>query len=187
MTRINILSRKVEDVAISLKNCSDIVNEGKNPSIVACSLVSLAFKAINKGLLDNLYKGLNEALEYSKIMIKKGNLSKYFIHFKELDVMGHDNNPIEKKKMIELIDKEFFGFLRKLDDVEFIVTGDHACPCELRGHASDAVPLLHYKKGVKRDTMKRFNESEAEDGYYKQILGKDVLRKLGFENNNIEV
>ncbi|KHO53364.1 MAG: 2,3-bisphosphoglycerate-independent phosphoglycerate mutase [archaeon GW2011_AR18] len=67
----------------------------------------------NKGLLDNLYKGLNETLAYSKIMIKKGNLSKYFIHFKELDVMGHDNNPIEKKKMIELIDKEFFGYLRK--------------------------------------------------------------------------
>ena len=140
----------------------------------------------NKGLLDNLYKGLNETLAYSKIMIKKGNLSKYFIHFKELDVMGHDNNPIEKKKMIELIDKEFFGYLRKLDDVEFIVTGDHACPCELRGHASDAVPLLHYKKGVKRDTMKRFNESEAEDGYYKQLYGKDVLRKLGFENSITE-
>ncbi|KHO53363.1 MAG: hypothetical protein QT09_C0014G0054 [archaeon GW2011_AR18] len=34
--------------------------------------------------------------------------------------------------------------------------------------------------------MRRFNESEAEDGYYKQLYGKDVLRKLGFENSITE-
>lgn len=138
----------------------------------------------SKGLLDNLYKGLKETIINSKIMIKHGNLQKYFIHIKELDVLGHDGEAKEKKKMIEMIDDKFFSYLRKIDDIEIVVTGDHCTACDLRTHVADAVPLLHYKKGVKRDTMRRFNETESVDGYYKQMYGKDVLKKTGFEVND---
>src|SRR3989338_2500704 len=139
-------------------------------------------KTTSKGLINNLYNGLNETIKHSKSAIKEGKYKKYLIHFKETDVMGHDNNPEEKKKMIELIDKEFFGFLREINDTELVVTGDHASPCEIRGHAADAVPLLHFNlKKEKKDTVQRFNESACQDGYYGQMYGKDVLSKTGFD------
>ena len=134
-----------------------------------------------KGIIANLYKGLDETIKHSIKNIKEGKFSKYLIHFKEADVMGHDNNPLEKKKMIELIDKNFFGFLREIKELELVVTGDHASPCELRSHAADAVPLLHYSTKIeKKDSMQRFNESECQDGYYGQMYGKDVMDKVGF-------
>ena len=37
----------------------------------------------------------------------------FYIHFKETDIPGHDNKPIDKVRMIELLDKRFFSFLRR--------------------------------------------------------------------------
>jgi 2,3-bisphosphoglycerate-independent phosphoglycerate mutase len=36
-----------------------------------------------------------------------------YIHFKETDVPGHDNKPLEKKNFLEILDKKFFKFLKE--------------------------------------------------------------------------
>ncbi len=132
---------------------------------------------------DNLFKGLKKTIDESIRVIKEGKYNNYFIHFKETDVPGHDNKPLEKKKMIELIDKKFFKFLRKkVPDLELVVTGDHASPCELKAHAADAVPLIHFNpKAKKDDDVQRFTEHEClENGSYGKLLGKNVLKTMGF-------
>ena len=135
----------------------------------------------NHGFSYNLYEGVKETISESIKAISSGKYKNYLIHFKETDVFGHENMAIEKKKIIEIIDKEFFGFLRKIEDLELAVTGDHSTPCEMRGHTSDFVPLLHFNaKLEKNDTMQRFNESECADGYYGKMYGKDVLKTLKF-------
>ena len=132
---------------------------------------------------DNLFKGLKKTISESIKAIKERKYDKYFIHFKETDIPGHDNKPKEKKKMIELIDKKFFKFLRnKVDDLELVVTGDHASPCELKAHSSDPVPLIYYSKKIqKNDDVQRFTEHEClENSSYGKMLGKNVLKTIGF-------
>lgn len=129
---------------------------------------------------DHLFNGLKLTIKESISRIKEQKYDKYFIHFKETDIPGHDNKPKEKKKMIELIDKKFFKFIKnKVDDLELVVTGDHASPCELKAHAADPVPLIHYGKG-KNDDIIRFTEHECMNGYYGKLLGKNVLKTVGF-------
>jgi len=129
----------------------------------------------------HLFNGLNLTIKESIKHIKEKKFDNYLIHFKEIDIPGHDNKPKEKKKMIELVDKEFFKFLRnKVDDLELVVTGDHASPCELKAHAVDPVPMIHFGKG-KNDDVKRFTEHECiNNGYFGKLFGKDVLKTVGF-------
>ena len=63
----------------------------------------------------NLYEGLYNTIDSSKKILKKEykNFSGGYIQIKETDIPGHDNKPLEKKKMLEVIDKEFFSFLKK--------------------------------------------------------------------------
>lgn len=129
----------------------------------------------------HLFDGLKKTIKESINSIKERKFDKYFIHFKETDIPGHDNKPKEKKRMIELIDKKFFKFLRKkVDDLELVITGDHSTPCELKTHSADPVPLLHFGNG-KNDDVARFTEKECLNGYYGKLLGKDVMKTVGFE------
>lgn len=130
---------------------------------------------------DHLFDGLKKTIDECINVLKDGRFDKYFIHFKETDIPGHDNKPKEKKKMIELIDKKFFKFLRKsVDDLELAITGDHASPCELKSHSADPVPLLHFGKG-KNDDVTRFTEKLSLNGHYGKLLGKNVLKTIGFD------
>lgn len=134
----------------------------------------------SKDIYENLYEGLNKTIDESIKFIKENKYENYFIHFKETDIPGHDNKPKEKVKMIELIDKKFFKFLRNVKDIELVVTGDHSTPCELKGHSSDPVPLLHFdtKAG---DVIDRFTEESCKEGSYGKLYGKDVMKKIGFD------
>lgn len=133
-----------------------------------------------KDVYTQLYEGLDKTIKESIKIIKKAKTKNYFIHFKETDIPGHDNKPLEKVKMIETIDKKFFKFLKEIKDIELVVTGDHSSPCELLNHSADHVPLMHYGK-QKKDLVDKFNEQECLEGHYKKMYGKDVLKKVGFE------
>lgn len=68
-----------------------------------------------------------------------------YIHLKGPDLPGHDGKPIEKKEVIEKIDRKYFSKL--LDEVNreealMSVTCDHSTPCTLSAHSSDPVPIL---------------------------------------------
>jgi len=126
----------------------------------------------------NLYDGLKLATKYAGRMIWR-YMNKYdyfYVHFKETDLPGHDNKPMEKVKMIEMIDARFFGYLKKLaskdNRLKIIITADHATPCRLKTHSADAVPVLSYPYDGK-EREQRFTEEQALLG--KKIVGRKLL------------
>lgn len=138
-----------------------------------------------KGLdaYENLWKGLAKACKFS-IKILRKNYKKFdyaYLHIKETDFPGHDNKPIEKKLMLEYVDKTLFNFLRKFappNHIKVVVTADHSTPCNLKTHSADPVPVLFYNNSPPKE--KRFCEKEAQKGSLKGILGKELLTRIGF-------
>jgi 2,3-bisphosphoglycerate-independent phosphoglycerate mutase len=89
--------------------------------------------------------------------------------------------PIEKKLMIEYLDKTLFYFLKKFatsKKIKIVVTADHSTPCKLKSHSADPVPVLFYNDSVIKE--KKFCEKEARLGSLGRIIGKDLLKKVGF-------
>lgn len=146
---------------------------------------------------ENLYDSLNKACNFSiKVLRKNYKKNDYaYIHIKETDTPGHDNKPFEKKEMLEHIDKTLFRFLRKFappNQIKIVVTGDHSTPCKLKSHSADPVPVLFYncsipkpnKFSFKRNNQeikgKKFCEKEAKKGTLGRIMGRDLLKRVGF-------
>ena len=133
---------------------------------------------------ENLYAGLKKACKFNIKAIKKNhkNFDYAYVHVKETDLPGHDNKPIEKKEMIEYVDRTLFKFLRKFappNKINVVVTADHSTPCKMKDHTADPVPVLFYNNGeIPRD--KKFTEKNARVGSLMKILGKDLLKKVGF-------
>ena len=131
----------------------------------------------------NIYEGLQKACKFAIKTLKK-NYKKHdyaYIHLKETDLPGHDNKPVEKKLMLEYIDKTFFKFLRKFappNSIKVVVTGDHSTPCKLKAHSADPVPVLFYNSSVPKE--KKFCEKEARKGTLGSMTGNELLKKVGF-------
>ena len=121
-------------------------------------------------------------MKYSIKMLRK-NKKKYdyfYIHFKETDLPGHDNKPLDKVKMIELLDKKFFKFLKKfIKNEKLIITADHTTACRKKAHTAGSVPVLSYPLNNKIREGQRFTESCGLQG--KQILAKRLLKEKLFE------
>jgi 2,3-bisphosphoglycerate-independent phosphoglycerate mutase len=131
----------------------------------------------------NLYEGLYGLIDFVKKTIKKegNNFSGCYIQFKETDVPGHDNKPFDKKIMLEIIDKEFFSFLRKFmhgKDIKLVVTCDHSTPCKLKAHSSDPVPVL-VSDSHGFDGIEHFCENQAKKGSIGKIYGHEFFEKTG--------
>ncbi|MCK5043916.1 2,3-bisphosphoglycerate-independent phosphoglycerate mutase [Candidatus Pacearchaeota archaeon] len=131
----------------------------------------------------NLYEGLQKACKFSIKTLRK-NYKKHdyaYIHLKETDLPGHDNKPVEKKLMLEYIDKTFFKFLRKFappNNIKVVVTGDHSTPCKLKAHSADPLPVLFYNGSVPKE--KKFCEKEARKGTLGSMTGGELFKKVGF-------
>lgn len=152
------------------------------------SFSSFAYPKL-KGLdvYENLHDGLKKACKHSIKEIKKVNKTKdyVYVHIKETDIPGHDNKPLEKKDMLEYLDKTLFNFLRKFappNNLKVLVTADHATPCKLKNHSSDFVPVLYYN-GVNQISPERthFCEDTARKGSLGRIqTGKNLFKKVNF-------
>jgi len=149
-------------------------------------ITNFSFEYPKQKTLDSyktLWEGLKKACKFSIKTIKK-NYKKYdyaYIHLKETDIAGHDNKPLEKKEMIEYIDKTFINFLRKFappNKIKVVVTADHSTPCKLKDHSADPVPVLFYNNSIPKE--KKFCEEEAKKGKLKGIKGNDLFKKVGF-------
>ncbi len=148
-------------------------------------VMSFKYPALKKlDAYENLWEGLKKACKFCAKEIKK-NHKKFdyaYIHLKETDLPGHDNKPIEKKEMIEYIDKNFFSFLRKFTpskDIKIAVTADHSTPCKLKDHSADPVPVLLYNNSLPKE--KHFCEKEARKGTLGRIVGKEFLERIRFD------
>jgi 2,3-bisphosphoglycerate-independent phosphoglycerate mutase len=124
---------------------------------------------------------LNDYITKAKVTAKE--LQKYnllYIHIKGPDEFGHDGDALGKKRIIEKIDRDFFGtLLRELGtfNVAIVVSGDHSTPCIKKSHTDDPVPLLISSKILNNTRIQRFTESYAKTGGVGTLLGSDVLNK----------
>ena len=91
----------------------------------------------------------------------------FYIHIKGPDEPGHDGNFKLKTKLIETIDKFFFGkLLPKIDLKDHVVciASDHSTPCKLKNHSDDPVPVLIAGDRIKGDEAAEFSEKECKNG-----------------------
>ncbi len=140
-------------------------------------------KLKNLDAYGNLYDSMKKAVKFSmKVLKKTYKKSNYaYIHFKEVDLPGHDNKPLEKKIMLEYLDKTFFKFLRKFappNKIKVVVTADHSTPCKLKAHSADPVPVLFYNDSNLKE--KNFCEKEARLGSLGRMNGSELFKKVGF-------
>jgi 2,3-bisphosphoglycerate-independent phosphoglycerate mutase len=131
----------------------------------------------------NLWEGLKKACKFSISVIKKSkrNFDYCYVHIKETDTPGHDGKVLEKKAMLEYIDKTLFSFLRKFappNEINVLITADHCTPCKLKNHSADPVPVLFYNHSIPKE--KKFNETEARKGKLGRINGKELFSKIKF-------
>lgn len=131
----------------------------------------------------NLYDGLNKTIKFAIKTIKKQHkfYSGVYMQIKETDLPGHDNKPYEKKNMLEIIDKQFFGFLRKFvegKNIKVVVTCDHSTPCKLKRHSHHPVPVMIFD-GKNKDNTIVFSEREAKKGKLGKMYGKNFMVKTG--------
>jgi len=138
---------------------------------------------------ENLRDGLKKAAKFATKVLKR-NRKKYdyaLIHIKETDLPGHDNKPVEKKLMIEYLDKTLFRFLRNFappHGIKVVVTGDHSTPSKLKAHSADPVPVLLYndqppKRKDRFFSMFKIGNKEVE-------LKVDGSKATGSGNNRVD-
>jgi len=161
---------------------------------------------------ENLRDGLEKACNFSIKVLKKNykDADYAYVHIKETDLPGHDNKPIEKKLMIEYIDKTLFRFLREFAPpkrIKIVITADHSTPSKLKAHSADPVPVLFYndkppktknkitaflqtaskkipfylrKNSDEKEKGEKFCEKNARKGSLGRMMGKELLEKVGF-------
>ena len=138
-----------------------------------------------KGLdvYSNLNTGLKKAIKHSIKMLKKYKAKHdyFYINFRELNSAGLDNKPLEKVKMIELLDRRFIsflnGFVRK-NNLKLVITGDHTTSSKRKSHMDLPVPVLFYSDDNEKSQEKRFTEEQAILG--RKISGRKLLERTLF-------
>src|SRR2546425_3180598 len=98
-----------------------------------------------------------------------------YAHIKGPDEFGHDGDAVGKKRSIERLDRDFFSPVAgELNDARIAVSCDHATPCVLMRHSSDAVPLSISG----RREGSRFTERASREGRLGTLHGPEVLREV---------
>lgn len=104
-----------------------------------------------------------------------------YVHIKGPDIPAHDGRAEDKRDVIEVIDRAFFGQVLPAIDpggVVLAVTADHATSCLRKAHTADPVPLVVSGPGVQADGVTAFGERAAADGAIGTIRGVDILPRL---------
>jgi 2,3-bisphosphoglycerate-independent phosphoglycerate mutase len=110
-----------------------------------------------------------------------GGYDALYVHIKGPDVPAHDGRAEEKRDVIEVIDRAFFGqVLPSIDPTRVVlaVTADHATSCLRKAHTADPVPLLVCGPGVRADGVTSFGERAARNGTIGRIRGVEILPRL---------
>ncbi|MBQ7981295.1 MAG: cofactor-independent phosphoglycerate mutase [Oscillospiraceae bacterium] len=115
------------------------------------------------GYIDTNFKGKAEAA----VKALADGQDFVYIHVEAPDECGHRNEPENKVKSLEIIDKEILGAilpeLDKYDDYKIMILPDHPTPLALKTHTSDPVPFMIYTKSVKCDGKAVFTEETAKE------------------------
>lgn len=126
-----------------------------------CAKMDVAEVEGATGYIDTNFEGkARAALE----LLKKDDL--VYIHFEAPDECGHRNEPENKVKSIEIIDREVLPLLleglKEYDDYKIMILPDHPTPIVTRTHAGDPVPYLIYHKNAEKNSgVDTINEETA--------------------------
>jgi 2,3-bisphosphoglycerate-independent phosphoglycerate mutase len=104
-----------------------------------------------------------------------------YVHIKGPDVPAHDGNADEKRDVIEVIDRAFFGeVLPMIDRSRTIVsvTADHSTSCLRKAHTAEPVPLLVSGGPVQPDGATSFGERACAAGSLGKLRGVDIVPRL---------
>ena len=104
-----------------------------------------------------------------------------YVHIKGPDVPAHDGRAEEKRDVIEVIDRAFFGeVLPMINRSRTIVavTADHSTSCLRKAHTAEPVPLLVSGGPVQPDGTTSFGERACAAGSLGQLRGVDILPRL---------
>jgi 2,3-bisphosphoglycerate-independent phosphoglycerate mutase len=104
-----------------------------------------------------------------------------YVHIKGPDVPAHDGRAGEKRDVIEVIDRAFFGeVLPMIDHHRTIVavTADHSTSCLRKAHTAEPVPLLVSGGPVQPDGTTSFGERACAAGSLGQLRGVDIVPRL---------
>lgn len=112
------------------------------------------------GYLDTNYKGKGEAA-----VAALDEVDLVAVHIEAPDEAGHNGNPTEKIKALELIDEHIVGpLLEKLSRFEewrVLVAPDHPTPCAKRTHTDTPPPFCMAGTNVLPDEATAFHETAA--------------------------
>ena len=89
-----------------------------------------------------------------------------YIHIEAPDECGHRNEPENKVRSIELIDRRVLAVLleglKEYNDYKIMVLPDHPTPIVTMTHASDPVPYMIYHKNKETESgVSTLNENTA--------------------------
>jgi 2,3-bisphosphoglycerate-independent phosphoglycerate mutase len=104
-----------------------------------------------------------------------------YVHIKGPDVPAHDGRAEEKRDVIEVIDRAFFGeVLPMIDRSRTIVavTADHSTSCVRKAHTAEPVPLLVSGGPVQPDGTTSFGERACAAGSLGQLRGLEIVPRL---------
>jgi 2,3-bisphosphoglycerate-independent phosphoglycerate mutase len=104
-----------------------------------------------------------------------------YIHIKGPDVPAHDGRAEDKRDVISLIDRAFFGeVLPRIDPSRTIVavTADHSTSCVRKAHTAEPVPLVVAGGGVQPDGTTEFGERACAEGSLGRLRGVEIVPRL---------
>ena len=104
-----------------------------------------------------------------------------YVHIKGPDVPAHDGRAEDKRDVIELIDRAFFGeVLPRIDPSGTLVavTADHATSCVRMAHTAEPVPLVVSGGTVQADGTEAFGERACADGALGSLRGVEIVPRL---------
>jgi len=104
-----------------------------------------------------------------------------YVHLKGPDIPAHDGRAEDKRDVIAIIDRAFFGeVLPRIDlsSTVVAVTADHATSCVRRAHTAEPVPLVVAGGPVRADGSEAFGERACAAGALGQMLGVEILPRV---------
>ncbi len=104
-----------------------------------------------------------------------------YFEIKGPDSFAHRGDFRGKQKIIEKIDKEFFGTLVEglnFDEFVICVAADHATSCELKAHTVDAVPVILHRPYNPGGGLIKFSEKFCKERGSLGLLSGVGLAKL---------
>jgi 2,3-bisphosphoglycerate-independent phosphoglycerate mutase len=104
-----------------------------------------------------------------------------YVHIKGPDVPAHDGRAEDKRDVIEVIDRAFFGEVLPLIDGNrtiVAVTADHSTSSVRKAHTAEPVPLLVSGGPVQPDGSDSFGERACAAGSLGQLRGVDIVPRL---------